>query len=69
VAEVEETFIDADTREFDRSISKPISTSIGIQNKRLRVGWDERYLAKLLFEHRQPPSKRQASVSSNTGRP
>ena len=38
---------------------------LGIQNKRLKAGWDERYLAKLLFEDPDPPSKRQTSASPN----
>lgn len=40
-------------------------TKLGIHNKRLKAGWDERYLAKLLFEDPDPPSKRQTSASPN----
>jgi len=29
------------------------STKLGIKNKRLKAGWDERYLEKLLFERPQ----------------
>jgi len=27
------------------------TTTIGIQNKRLKAGWEEAYLAKLVFGH------------------
>jgi hypothetical protein len=27
------------------------TTNVGIQNKRLKAGWDETYLAKLVFGH------------------
>ncbi|MFE8034853.1 transposase [Thiohalocapsa marina] len=40
-------------------------TELGLQNKRLKAGWDEQYLAKLLFTPPDPPSKRKASGFSN----
>jgi hypothetical protein len=38
---------------------------LGIQNKRLKAGWDERYLTKLLFEAPEPKTKTPASGTSN----
>jgi hypothetical protein len=37
-------------RHIAMSRLKNDSTKLGIQNKRLKAGWDERYLEKLLFE-------------------
>ncbi|NCC29584.1 MAG: ISAs1 family transposase, partial [Gammaproteobacteria bacterium] len=39
------------------------STKLGIKNKRLKAGWDEQYLAKLLFD--APPSAGQNAPSGS----
>ena len=41
------------------------NTKLGIANKRLRAGWDDTYLNKLLFEPPDLPAKTKTSASSN----
>jgi predicted transposase YbfD/YdcC len=44
---------------------KKDNTKLGIKNKRLKAGWDERYLAKLLFESPVSTAKTTPSDSPN----
>ena len=44
---------------------KKDNTKLGIKNKRLKAGWDERYLAKLLFESPVSAEKTAPSDSPN----
>ena len=44
---------------------KKDNTKLGIKNKRLKAGWDERYLARLLFESPVSIEKTTPSDSSN----
>jgi predicted transposase YbfD/YdcC len=44
-------------------LKKESTNKLGIQNKRLTAGWDERYLEKLLFEPPEPPRRRSSSVN------
>jgi hypothetical protein len=48
-------------RHIAMSRLKNDSTTLGIKNKRLKAGWDEQYLAKLLFD--PPPSAGQNAPS------
>jgi predicted transposase YbfD/YdcC len=41
------------------------NTKLGLANKRLRAGWDDTYLNKLLFEPPDLPAKTKTSASSN----
>jgi predicted transposase YbfD/YdcC len=41
------------------------ATKLGLQSKRLKAGWDETYLAKLLFEEPTSPVKSSTCKSSN----
>ena len=43
-------------------------TQLGIKNKRLKAGWDERYLHKLLFEQPDSAAKTPSSDSPNIRR-
>jgi len=40
-------------------------TKLGIQSKRIKAGWDERYLAQLLFEAPNIAPQKNASKKSN----
>ena len=50
-------------RHIAMSRLKNDSTKLGIKNKRLKAGWDEQYLEKLLFE--RPQSAVQNTPSGN----
>jgi len=40
-------------------------TKLGLQNKRLKAAWDDRYLAQLLFEPPHPPPANKPSAGAN----
>jgi hypothetical protein len=44
------------------------SLKVGIKNKRLKAGWDEQYLAKLLFEAPRTASQNAPSGPPNISR-
>ncbi len=46
---------------------KQDNTKLGIKNKRKKAGWDEHYLAKLLFEPPPAQDQRSPSVPANIG--
>ena len=55
-------------RHIAMSRLKNDSTKLGIKNKRLKAGWDEQYLAKLLFEAPRTASQNAPSGPPNISR-
>ena len=55
-------------RHIAMSRLKNDSTKLGIKNKRLKAGWDERYLQKLLFERPQTAGHNAPSANPNISR-
>lgn len=55
-------------RHIAMSRLKNDSTKLGIKNKRLKAGWDERYLEKLLFERPQTAGQNAPSANPHISR-